>query len=145
MIYWRILFKRRLCGLRTIYVWTRASINCRCLIKFCWWLKEAAMCRDVHQGLRDLCCHAQLFPNSYTLLSIDAQLLWAELCKNSRFPFRSEWHRASYWFIDWHIPLCNDHDNVCYLPVTFLQEYIKNNFPLHKREHTAWYFYWSFS
>lgn len=145
MLYWRIFFKRRLCALRAIYVGTRVSINCRCLIKFCWWLEEAAMCRDVHQGLHDLCCRARFFPNSYTLFSIDAQLLRAELCKNSWFPFRSKWHRASYWFIGWHLPLYNDRVNVCYLPVTFLQEYIKNNFPLDKRKHAAWYFYWSFS
>lgn len=42
------------------------------------------MCRDVHQGFHDLCCHAQFFPNSYTLLSIDAQLLGAEFCKTSQ-------------------------------------------------------------
>lgn len=81
MVCWGIFFKRRLCALRAIYVGTRVSINCRCLIKFCWWLEEAAMCRDVHQGLRDLCCHARFSPNSYTLLSIDTQLLRAELCR----------------------------------------------------------------
>lgn len=55
------IFKRRLCALRIIKVGTRASRNCRCLIKFCWWSEEAAMCRDVHQGLHDLCCHACFF------------------------------------------------------------------------------------
>lgn len=145
MVYWRIFFKRRLCAVRAIYFGTRLSINCRCLIKFCWWLEEAAMCRDVHQGFHDLCCHAQFFPNSYTLPSIDAQLLGAELCKNSQFPFSREWHRASYWFMDWQITLYNDRENVCCLPATFLQEYIKNNFPLHKWRHAARYLYWSFS
>lgn len=145
MAYWRIFFKRRLCALWGIYVGTRVSINCRCLIKFCWWLEEAAMCRDVHRGLHDLCCHARFFPNSCTLLSIDAQLLEAQLCRNSRFPFRSEWHRASYWFIDGHMPLYNDRENVCCLPVTFVQKYIKNNFLLDKWKHAAWCFYWSFS
>lgn len=137
MVCWRMFLKRRLCALRAIYVGTRVSINCRCLIKFCWWLEEAAMCRDVHQGLHDLCCHARFFPNSYTLLSIDARLLWAELRKNSQFPLRSEWHGASYWFIDWHISLHNDRENVCYLPGTFLQKCIKNNFPLGKYKLTA--------
>lgn len=85
------------------------------------------------------------FPDSYTLLSVVAQLLWAELCKNSRFPFRSEWHWANYWFTDWHIPLYNDCKNAWYVPATFLLEYIKSNFPLDKWSHAAWYFYWLFS
>lgn len=116
IFYWRTLFERRLCS-QGNSCWTRVSINCRCLIKFCWWLEAAAMCGDVHQGLHDLCCHARFFPNSCSLLSIDARLLWAELCRNRRSPFRSEWHRASYWFLDWHIPFLRTVRTVAaYLP-----------------------------
>lgn len=64
--------------------------------------------------------------------------------KYSRFPFRSKWRRASYWFIDWLIPLRNERENTWYLPVTFPQEYIKNNFPLDKWTHEAWSFHCSF-